>query len=452
MNNDQLQRILQVSTADSGGGAEGTAWELYQYFRRQGLASWLAVGRKYRDSPDVFELPRPKATTLSGRILQQLGNSARSLEGKLPGMRRFSRVCERLADPLRLQEWWQGLEEFHYPGTSDLLALCPHTPDLVHCHNLHGYYFDLGFLPKLSQQVPVVLNLHDAWLLTGHCSYFFACQTWQQGCGNCPHLDTYPACRKDKTSENWQRKAEIYARSRFYVTAPSRWLLNQAQQSMLHAVEYRLIPNSIDCTIFCPGNRQQARTRLGLPLDQPIVLFCAAARNSIFKDPATMVETMQRVAEQEPSVQFVCVGSKAPLPALRRLPLRSLPYLRQPTLLADYYRAADVFVHTARAETFGKTITEAMACGTPVAASDIGGIPEQVLPGKNGFLAPPENAEALAARVLQILRLSAEEKARLSSGAATQGGKYPLQEQGNQLLEWYQEIIARERKDGLRAR
>jgi len=446
------QCILQVSTSDSGGGAEGTAWELCQYFRSRGLDSLLAVGRKYRAAAEVFELPRPPANFLAGRMLQQLAECCRAREQRLPALRRLSRICERLADPARLREWWQGLEEFHYPGTAALLQACPKRPDLIHCHNLHGYYFDLGFLPALSQQVPLILNLHDAWLLTGHCSHFFNCQGWRQGCGNCPHLNTYPACRKDRTKDNWLRKADIYRRSRLYVTAPSRWLLDLAQNSMIEAAEYRLIPNSIDCSIFHAGNRLLARKKLGLPSDQQIVLFCAAAKSSIFKDPATMAETMLRIAARNPAVLFVCIGSKAPLPALRRLNLRSIPFLHQPALLAEYYRAADVFVHTAKAETFGKTITEAMACGTAVAATNIGGIPEQVLPGKTGLLARPENAEEMAEAVLRILQMPPPEKARLDAGAALQGKKYPLHQQGNLLLEWYQEIIARHQSEIKQAR
>ena len=160
-----------------------------------------------------------------------------------------------------------------------------------------------------------------------------------------------------------------------------------------------------------------------------------------------MAGSMLRIAEQKPDVLFVCIGSKAPLPALRRLPLHSVPFLHQPSLLADYYRAADVFVHTAKAETFGKTITEAMACATPVAATNIGGIPEQVLPGKTGFLAAAENAEEMAEAVLRILKMPPPEKACMDEGAALQGGKYPLHQQGDQLLDWYQEIIVRDRAE-----
>ena len=72
-----------------------------------------------------------------------------------------------------------GFENFNYPGTWKLLNLPPKPPTIVHCHNLHGFYFDLRFLPRLSQQIPVILNLRDTWLLTGHCAHFMDCERWK---------------------------------------------------------------------------------------------------------------------------------------------------------------------------------------------------------------------------------------------------------------------------------
>ncbi len=56
----------------------------------------------------------------------------------------------------------------------------------------------------------MVLTLHDPWPLTGHCAYFLDCERWRTGCGSCPHLDTPPAMRRDNTHLNWTRKKRIY--------------------------------------------------------------------------------------------------------------------------------------------------------------------------------------------------------------------------------------------------
>src|SRR5439155_11546406 len=122
----------------------------------------------------------------------------------------------------------------------------PQRPDLVHCHNLHAKYFDLRVLPWLSRQVPVVLTLHDAWMLSGLCCHSFDCERWRTGCGQCPHLTLYPTIYPgipDATHLNWKRKRKIYRRSRLYVATPSRWLMQKVKQSILApaVIEARVI-------------------------------------------------------------------------------------------------------------------------------------------------------------------------------------------------------------------
>ena len=106
-------------------------------------------------------------------------------------------------------------------------------PSVIHCHNLHSGYFDLRALPWLSRVAPVVLTLHDAWLLSGHCAHSFGCDRWKNGCGACPDLSIPPAIAKDGTAANWKRKRRIFERSQLYVVTPSQWMMDRAQQSIL---------------------------------------------------------------------------------------------------------------------------------------------------------------------------------------------------------------------------
>jgi glycosyltransferase involved in cell wall biosynthesis len=83
--------------------------------------------------------------------------------------------------------------------------------------------------------------------------------------------------------------------------------------------------------------------------------------------------------------------------------VRFIPYQANQESVARYYEAADLYVHAAPADTFPNTILEALACGTPVVATAVGGIPEQVEDGQTGFLVPVGNARALAERLTQLL-------------------------------------------------
>jgi glycosyltransferase involved in cell wall biosynthesis len=431
--------ILQVSTADRGGGAEGSARALFLAYRQRGHGSWLAVGQKASADPGVFELPRRPLSSWSGRLLQRLAERLRRYGTRQPLAFGVARRLELLADPARRADWYHGVEDFNFPGTARLLDLCPAPPDIVHCHNLHGGYFDLRELPALSHRVPLILNLRDTWLLTGHCGYFIDCQRWRSGCGACPDLQRYPGIRRDATAANWRRKRELFARSRLYVTAPSDWLLGCARDAGLGAVDYRMIPNGIDLNVFRPGDRHAARARLQLAPPTPVVMFAAASRRNVYKDPEGMNAAIRAVAATPrpgPAPVFLCVGTRVPAAGLRHLDVRCVPFLSDPAALADCYRAADVFVHTARAEAFGKTVTEAMACGTPVVATAVGGIAEQFEDGLEGFLTPPGDAGALAAAVSRLLA-DADLRAALGPRAARRGACFSLERQVAAFLDWY---------------
>jgi len=259
--------VLQVSTTDTIGGAEKIAWNLFQAYRSRGHASRLAVGRKFSNDPDVLLIPNEKLQGSWYRGWLALSRYLESLDGRFRGAWRLSDLIRGVAEPRKWLDQYRGIEDFHFPGTWHLLRLTSHVPNLVHFHNLHGGYFDLRVLPWLSQRIPVVVTLHDAWLFSGHCSHSLECERWKTGCGQCPDLTTYPSIQRDATNFNWRRKQEIYSKSRLYVTTPSRWLMNKVEHSMLApaVVDTRIIPNGVDLTVFYRAETQATRAALGLP-------------------------------------------------------------------------------------------------------------------------------------------------------------------------------------------
>jgi len=110
--------------------------------------------------------------------------------------------CTLIGQPGRWLDLQLGKEDFSFPDTRHLFHKVGDLPGIVHAHNLHGGYFDLRVLPWLSRQVPVILTLHDAWLLAGHCAHSFDCQRWKSGCGQCPNLSIPPVAKRDATASN----------------------------------------------------------------------------------------------------------------------------------------------------------------------------------------------------------------------------------------------------------
>jgi glycosyltransferase involved in cell wall biosynthesis len=468
--------ILQVSTEDMGGGAANVAWNLFQAYRARGLGSWMAVGCRHTDDPDVLIVPNSRFLSQHWALFcLAMANVFSPLAGRIRGAGRVRNWLRWIGQPRRLWKTLQGHENFGFPGTWRLLGLPPKLPDIAHCHNLHIGYFDLRALPWLSRQVPVVLTLHDAWLLSGHCAHSLDCQRWKTGCGHCPDLTLYPAIRRDASAYNWQQKRKIYAKTRAYVATPSRWLMKKVEESMLApaVIEARVIPNGVDLCIFHPADRQPIRASLGIPQDARVILSTARnLRQVIWKDYQTMHAAVVQIAESlhGQCVFFLVLGEDAPAERIGEAIIRFIPYQEDPKVVARYYQASDVYVHAARAEAWGLAITEALACGIPVVATAVAGVPEQVkgLRDANcrsqtgnsdlnrysadeatGMLVPPGNAQEMAACVSALLT-NETLRSQLGANAARDGReRFDLNRQVEAYIEWYQAIAEGESSEHL---
>src|SRR5688500_8850542 len=148
--------ILQVSTSDVLGGAERVAADLFHIYRTRGHRSWLAVGHRKTDDPDVFLVPNDQHRKWGARLAASCGNYLSPLAGRIRGVTRLREFIQASCDPSRLVDILRGREDFHFPGTWKFVDSLPSRPDVIHCHNLHGYYFDLKALPWLTTQAPVL--------------------------------------------------------------------------------------------------------------------------------------------------------------------------------------------------------------------------------------------------------------------------------------------------------
>src|SRR5262249_6279508 len=151
-------RVLFVSTRDVGGGAEYSAWNLFDTYRKRGIKSRLAVGTKRTDDPHVVTVPNETNRNGWARVWIHPSKVVGRLPKQLPRISQLQSLCHCIGEPLRWLEKKCGYEDFNYPGAWKLLDLAE-SPDIVHCYNLHDQYFDLRVLPWLSQKKPVILDL-----------------------------------------------------------------------------------------------------------------------------------------------------------------------------------------------------------------------------------------------------------------------------------------------------
>ncbi len=458
-------RILQVSLSDVGGGAERSARNLVEELRRLGQEAWLAVGyRKTGEQSDAFLLASDQYRNVAVRVLDRVRADPQGLVHRVRGMGRLTALLRRLAEPGRSLAVERGREDFAFPGTSRLLDLPPRRPDIVHLHNLHGDYFDLRVLPTLSREVPTILNVRDGWLMSGHCAFSLDCDRWKSGCGTCPDLTLYPSVKKDATAFNWVRKRDILANSRLYVATASQWMMDRVDESIIAAaaIERRVIPNGVDTSRFDPGDRQASRAELSLPAGAHVLLVAAnGLRFNVWKDFETLRAAVAILGSRDwrQPLIVLAVGETAASQTIGRAELRFVPFQSQSTL-AHYYRAADVYLHAAKVESFGNVLLEARACGTPVVATAVGGIPEQIhgLEGPwspegirthprteaTGVLVPQADPRRFADAADLLLRDPVLARQLGENGLHHVRNEFTVGRQAARFLEWYRQIVVRE--------
>lgn len=439
--------VVQVSSMDQGGGAERIASDLARSLSRRGFDSHLAVGRRFGEADDSLLIDNVGARSRWARALLSIAPEPKGPNTPLTRWRRAERVTlKALAEPARTLARLRGREDFDHPATLSLLDIAGRPADILHLHNLHGSYFDLGALPALTAAVPTVATAHDMWLATGHCAYAMECGRWRSGCGSCPHLDTVPAIPRDATEANLARKRWIYEHSSIHLVGPSRWVLDTLEDSALAPAiaSSTLIPNGVDLTVFHPGDRAAAREALGIPRNARVLMFTVASVANPYKDFQSIRDALPRIAER--------VGDDVLLLSLGRFPdgedvgglVRSIPYLGSAAEVALHLQASDVVTHMAHAENHPLAILEAQACGVPVVASRVGGIPETMVEGVTGELVPESDTAALADRVSALL-LDDERRERFARAAADHArDHFGLDRMVEDYIALYERILSNE--------
>jgi len=255
--------------------------------------------------------------------------------------------------------------------------------DLIHLHNLHGYYLNLSFINFLKKlNIPVVWTLHDGWSITGRCAYWFGCNKWKEGCGNCPNLSLYPKTFIDTSYFMWEKKKNYFSSGwNPIIVCPSQWLADRVEESYLKEYQVKVIPNAVDIEVFKSKNKNTIRKKYGIPIGKKVILCLAADLEDERKGIKYFFESLKYITAKNWMV--VTVGKVINYDKIKEIDIeiKQMGYINDKNDISDVYNLAGVFCISSLDDNFPTTVLEAMACGIPVVGFNIGGIPEQVTEG-----------------------------------------------------------------------
>lgn len=367
-------RVLQINSVCGYGSTGNIAVDLYRALKAQGHECCIAYGRG--TAPEDVETYR----------------IGWDLDVYMHGI--MSRLTDR-----------HGFYSTH--ATRKFVAwMKQYDPDIIHLHNLHGYYINIEVLFNALQEMdkPVVWTLHDCWAFTGHCAHFdfCGCDKWKTHCEHCIQKKEYPtSCVLDNSRENYIRKKNVIGQiDKLEVVTPSDWLKKLVEQSFLKRYPVQVVKNGIDLSEFHPLHDNNTKKKYGLH-GKKIILGVASEWSE-----RKGLQDFEKLADMiEDKYHIVLIGNikeknfeKSNVTLIHRTENKAE--------LAAWYTEADVFFNPTYEDNYPTVNLEAQACGTPVITYNTGGSPEGIMAG-GGYVIEQADLNAF------IKQLKAMEKMKL---------------------------------------
>lgn len=377
---DNLTEISPVLLTERGSGGAGTATRrIHEALREIGLNSQMVVGQKSNNDPTIHE-PDTKLGKAFALARPQI-DSLPLIPYDTEGVYSVNWIPDNLDK--RVQQY---------------------NPDIIHFNWMGNGFLNVGSLDKFEQ--PIVWRLPDMWPFTGGCHYTSGCERYQDTCGKCPKLHSNRSI--DPSRINLKRKKRSVEKSDVTVVATTPWLAEKAKDSaVFQDARIEIIPNALNTDIFRPHDPSIGRDLFDLPADKPLILF--GALNPLSDERKgfdLLTNSLRRISEQyEGDAEIVVFGTKKSEEAFQTaFPTHYVGYLHDEVSLALLYAAADLMVVPSRYEAFGQTVSESMACGTPVVAFDSSGPADIIEHDRTGYLASSFDPKELAYWIETLLK------------------------------------------------
>ncbi|MCR5575220.1 MAG: glycosyltransferase, partial [Bacteroidaceae bacterium] len=303
--------------------------------------------------------------------------------------------------------------------------------DIIHLHWINQGMLSLKSIRKiLDSGKPVVWTMHDMWPCTGICHHARDCEGFLHECGKCPYL--LKPSKHDLSYKIYKKKKTYLGNRHISYVACSQWMEGQARKSaLLQGQHIESIPNPINTSLYRPVNKQEARSRCGLPHDLKLILFGSVKITDKRKGVLYFIDSCKLLAQQHPELKdqigIVVLGNSSDY-LTNQLPFQVFPqeFVMDDHKIVDLYNSVDLYATPSLEENLPNTIMEAMACGVPCVGFQVGGIPEMIDHLHNGYVAEYKSTEDFTNGIYWLLqapdykRMSAEAVRKVQTHYAPQ--------------------------------
>ena len=371
--------VLHINTSEQTGGAAIAASRLVRAINRHGIKAKLLVRDQQTEEPTTLTIPAQWGLRCAflwerARIWMTNGFSRHNLWS-------VDIACA-------------GSDITHLPAFQEA--------DIIHLHWINQGLLSIRQIERiLAIGKPVVWTLHDMWPVTGICHHAGTCLHYHTHCHDCPLL-RFPSS-KDLSWAVFQEKIKAYSRGHITFVGVSRWMTERARQSALtqgHALH--TIGNALSMDEYVPADRHLARQSLGIPDGVPVIAFGAARIDLPAKGLQRLLNALDTDVLRQKRPHLLLFGTCKDAQLWSHIPC-TYTYVGEvhgSKALSRLYSSADVLVNSSDYETFGQTLTEAMACGCTPVSFDCGGQTDIIRHRENGYLAHAYDINDLSEGIL----------------------------------------------------
>ena len=416
-------RVVFLSTSQLDGGAAIATHRYFDAYRYAGGDAIYASAHVRKPGPGIVELKHPA-------LMRKLVKFLFKLERKMTAKRKIP------------NEGYWSVGRWPRFNRRKIEKL---KPDVLCINWINDDFLSVKEIGKFK--VPVVWVFHDLWAVTGGCHYPGSCKGFTTGCGNCPKLKY--SGHHDWSRLLWRKKYELWNDLDVTVLCPSNWMARKVKESRLFGNRrIEVCPYSIELDIFKPMDGARLKKSLGIKAHQKILLFGAVnSMRDTRKGGHLLVDALSRLEGRvlADDLVFLVFGAHQS-PELEKIPFRviNLGVVREKPDLAAYYAVSTAFVLPSLEDNLPNTVLESLACGTPVVAFNIGGVPDMVDHNVNGFLVDQSNTILLADALEAMVKMPETHYATMQKAARRKMEEHFNREVvGKKLNEIFESVAAR---------